>query len=86
MAVEPKTWSLAEAKAHCSEVVERALHEGPQTVTRRGKDAVVIVSAEEGRRRTRPKESLVEFFRRSPLYDSGIDLERVRDEPREIDL
>ena len=36
-------WTLAEAKAKFSEVVERALREGPQHVTRNGRPAVVIV-------------------------------------------
>ena len=39
-----KAWQLQEAKAKFSEVVEAALHEGPQAVTRRGEDAVVILS------------------------------------------
>lgn len=86
VATKEKTWSVADAKAHLSEVIERALHEGPQTITRRGKNAVVMVSAEEWAERTRPKEKLSEFFRNSPLYNSGIDLERVRDLPRDIDL
>lgn len=36
-------WTLAEAKAKFSEVVERALREGPQHVTRNGRPAVVVV-------------------------------------------
>jgi len=40
------TWSLAEAKAKFSEVVEKARTQGPQHLTRNGKDAVVVVSAE----------------------------------------
>ena len=39
------TWNLAEAKNRLSEVVNLALTEGPQTITRR-KDAVVVISAE----------------------------------------
>ena len=83
---KPETWSVADAKAHLSEVIERARHEGPQTITRNGKKAVVVVSVDEWERHTEPKESLSEFFRRSPLFDSGIDLERVRSEPRDVDL
>jgi antitoxin Phd len=52
------TWSLAEAKAKFSEVVERARTEGPQHVTRNGKEAVVVVSTTDWARRgqtpTRP--------------------------------
>jgi prevent-host-death family protein len=42
--VADDSWSLAEAKAKFSEVVERARSEGPQRVTRNGKPAVVVVS------------------------------------------
>lgn len=44
------TWSLAEAKAKLSEVVERARTEGPQHLTKNGKDAVVVMSADDYRR------------------------------------
>jgi len=83
---KPKTWSLADAKAHLSEVVELALNTGPQTITRRGKDAVVVVSVEDWERQSQPRVPLSELFRNSPLYDSGIDLERIREYPRDIDL
>lgn len=81
-----KIWPLAEAKAHFSEVVERALKDGPQTVTRHGKKAAVIVSAEEWDRRTKPKESLAEFFRNSPLRGSGIKIERMKLKLRDVDF
>lgn len=79
-------WSVAVAKAKFSEVIDKARTQGPQTVTRNGKRAVVVVSAEEWDRRTKPKESLVEFLRKSPLRGSGIDLERIRDRPRDVEL
>ena len=41
------TWQLQEAKQRFSEVVRRALEQGPQVVTRHGEAAVVIVSARE---------------------------------------
>jgi prevent-host-death family protein len=44
------TWSLAQAKAKLSEVVERAKTQGPQHLTKNGKDAAVVLSAEEYRR------------------------------------
>ena len=44
------TWQLQEAKSRFSEVVELSLSEGPQLVTRRGQDAVVILAAREYRR------------------------------------
>jgi prevent-host-death family protein len=86
MATASKTWSVADAKTHLSQVIDRALSDGPQTITRRGREMVVVVSAEAWARQTRPKESLSEFFRSSPLAGSGIDLERIHDEPRDVDL
>lgn len=44
------TWSLADAKAKLSEVVERAKTQGPQHLTKNGKDAAVVLSAEDYRR------------------------------------
>ena len=80
------TWQLQDAKNKFSEVVERARKRGPQLVTRRGRKAVVVIAAEEFERITRPKRSLVELMRESPLADAELDLERVRDDPREVEL
>jgi prevent-host-death family protein len=44
------TWQLQEAKSRFSEVVDLTLSEGPQMVTRHGKDAVVILSVLDYRR------------------------------------
>jgi antitoxin Phd len=43
-------WQLQEAKARFSELVRKTLEEGPQTITRRGKESIVVVSSEEYRR------------------------------------
>ena len=79
-------WSLAEAKAKFSEVVERARTEGPQHVTRNGKDAVVVVSVEDWRKRDRPPETLYDFFARSPLRGSDIEFEPMRGKWRDVGL
>ena len=55
-------WSLAEAKAKFSELVERARTEGPQHVSRNGREAVVVVSADEWRRRTEARRSVVDVL------------------------
>ena len=41
------TWKLEDAKARFSELVRRARDAGPQRVTVRGQDAVVVLSAAE---------------------------------------
>jgi prevent-host-death family protein len=86
---DKRPWQLQTAKARFSELFRKALAEGPQWVTRQGKDAVVIVAAEEFKRlraRSRQPESLVEFFAKSPLAGANLDLERSPDYGREIDL
>ncbi len=87
MGAGSKTWSVAEAKTHLSEVIDRAMSDGPQTITRRGRNAVVVVSAEEWARKSRRKETLSEFFQNSPLREEGFVIpERERDWPPDIDL
>jgi len=75
---------LQEAKNKFSEVVERALRDGPQEVTRHGKKTVVVLSMHEYRRLRARRGTLVDFFRRSPL--SGVDLRRKKDTSREVKL
>jgi prevent-host-death family protein len=80
------TWAVAEAKARFSELIDRALGDGPQTITRKGQKAVVVVSVEEWQRKTKRKDNLAEFFAASPLRGSDIKIKRSKDEPREIEL
>ena|SRR5437588_10057110 len=85
----PVPWQLQVAKARFSEVFRRARAEGPQWVTRQGKEAVVILPAEDFERltaRARQPKSLVQFFAESPLANSGINLERTPDYGRAVEL
>jgi antitoxin Phd len=82
-------WQLQTAKARFSEVFRLARSEGPQVITRQGKDAVVMIADEaylELVRKTRHPKSLVAFLRASPLVGVNLDLGRARDEGREIKL
>jgi prevent-host-death family protein len=80
------TWTVAQAKAKFSEVIERALSEGPQTITRKGRTAVVIVDAEEWNRKTKRVGSLADFFASSPLRGSGLRLQRPKGRMRKVEL
>ena len=86
------TWSVAEAKAKFSEVIEKARAEGPQHVTRNGKEAVVIVSAETwmSRPETQGPSFIAALLDRSArvLSDEEVDalFTRDRDTGRPIDL
>src|ERR1700687_5589144 len=76
-------WQLQMAKAKFSEVFRLARSEGPQRITRQGKEGVVMISDEQYEQLTaksRQPKSLVQFFRESPLVGVELDLERNKDE------
>jgi len=77
---------VAEAKAKFSEIIERAMSEGPQTITRNGRTAAVVVGAEEWQRKTKRAGNLAEFFAGSPLRGSNLKLRRVKARSRKISL
>jgi antitoxin Phd len=87
MAEVSGTWKFQDARAHLSEVVRRARSQGPQRVTVRGKDAVVIVSAEEFERLRGPERTgadLLKFLRSLDLWE--VVPERDKDTGREIEF
>ena len=89
-AKEPcKKWQLQTAKARFSELFRSARSEGPQLITRQGKEGVVMISEEQYDQligRSHQPKSLVQFFRESPFLGIAIDLERDKDQGRAIDL
>jgi antitoxin Phd len=84
-----QSWQLQTAKARFSEVFRLARREGPQIITRQGKEAVVLLPLEQYDQlvgRSKQPKSLVQFFRESPLVGLKLDLERDKDTGRDIDL
>ena len=82
-------WPVQDAKAHFSEFLDACVSEGPQVVTRQGKEQVVVLPAEQFERltkRARQPRSLVQFFAESPLAGLKLDLRRSKDPGREIKL
>jgi prevent-host-death family protein len=79
-----QNWTVAEAKAKFSEVIERAISDGPQTITRNGRTTAVVVGAEEWQRKTKRVGNLAEFFAESPLRESGLKIRRLKKRPRKI--
>jgi prevent-host-death family protein len=77
-------WKLADAKNKFSEVVKRALREGPQRVLRRD-DAVIVLSEEDYERLAGSRLSFKEFLLSVPDIE-GIDLERDKSPMRDVDL
>jgi prevent-host-death family protein len=84
----PDIWTVAEAKARLSEVIEKARLRGPQAITRHGKSAVVVVDAETWARTSRREQrgSFADFLLASPLRGSGLEATRLQGGIREIDL
>ena len=81
-----QSWKLEDAKARFSEVVRRARSEGPQRVTVRGRDSVVVISVEELEQLTKaePQKPLVDFMESLALKE--LDLEREPDYGRDVEL
>lgn len=79
-------WTLQDAKNRFSEVVEHALHGGPQTITRRGKATAVIVSVAVFRALAGGKGDLVQFLQDSPMAGAELDTSRRREFGRGVDL
>lgn len=85
-ATHDQAWSVADAKAHLSELLEQAIHDGPQAITRRGEQIAVVVSIDEWHRKANRSGSLAEFFAESPLRDSELEIDRIDAPARDIAL
>ena len=83
------SWQLQTAKARFSEVFRLARTQGPQLITRRGKESVVMISGEQYEEfvgKSHQPKNLVEFFRESPFVGAELHLERDKDPGREIEI
>ena len=80
------SWTVAEAKAKLSEVIDQAQAKGPQTITRNGKETVVIVGVDEWDRKTRRSGNLAEFFAASPLRGSKLKTKRSQHGLRTVEI
>jgi prevent-host-death family protein len=79
-------WTVAEAKAKLSEVIERALTGQPQTITRHGKTAVVVVAAADWKRRAKRKGTLADFLAASPLGEVDLETHRLKGRLRRVNV
>jgi len=87
--VASQSWQLQTAKARFSELFRLARIQGPQRITRQGKEGVVMMSDEQYDQlvgKSHQPRSLVQFFRESPLVGVELDLERAKDVGRDINL
>lgn len=79
------TWQVQTAKQRFSELVERAVTEGPQIVTKHGRETVVVLEIGEYRRLAKPRRDFKEFLLSMPRIDD-LEIERSKDMGRKIDL
>ena len=78
-------WQLQEAKQRFSELVRRALAEGPQVVTRRGEEVIVVVSAAEFDRLAGRVPDFKDFLLSGPDLDA-LEIERDSRPARQVEL
>ncbi|MGO4724004.1 MULTISPECIES: type II toxin-antitoxin system Phd/YefM family antitoxin [unclassified Inquilinus] len=77
-------WQLQDAKNRFIEVVEKALTEGPQHITRCGRPAVVVIAEAEYQKLRKPSLTFVDHLLAMPKVD--IEFERMNPPPRVADL
>jgi antitoxin Phd len=77
-------WQLADAKNRFSELVTRALSEGPQRVTRR-RDRVIVMAERDYQRLIGKRRSFIDYLMRGPSFE-GLDLTRDQSPGRDIKL
>jgi prevent-host-death family protein len=78
-------WQVNEAKAHLSEVIDRACSEGPQTITRHGAERAVILSAADYQALVASKTDFKSWLLGGPKVDDFV-VERDQDTGRDIAL
>jgi antitoxin Phd len=79
------SWQLQDAKSRFSEVVDLTLTEGPQLVTRRGSDAVVILAAEDYRRLVGDAPNLIDHLLNAPRGEA-LTITRSKEPIRDLEL
>ena len=77
-------WQLEDAKSRFSELVKCALNEGPQLVTWRGNDALVLLSTPEYRRLA-GEDALISMLLQAPRGEP-LDTDRSPEPIRPLDL
>jgi antitoxin Phd len=77
-------WQLQDAKSKFSQLVEKAITNGPQVVTKLGVEAVVVVSKEKYVELTKQKNSLVELLKNTPKVN--LDLKRSKESIRDLEF
>lgn len=78
-------WQVKVAKSRFSELIELAEKDGPQTITRHGKDTVVVISVKDYRKLEAAKPNIKEYLLSGPKFDE-FEIERAPDLGREVEI
>lgn len=84
--MKKNSWQLQDAKSKFSQLVDKAMHDKPQIVTKHGHNVVVVLSFEEYKKIIKPKTDLVSFLKSSPLAEVDLELSRNKGLPRDFEL
>lgn len=77
-------WQLQEAKSKFSQLVEEAMTNGPQVVTKHGIESVVVVSKEKYSALTKKKNSLADLLEYAPK--ATLELKRSKETIRDLEF
>ena len=80
-----RTWQVQDAKTRLSELIERARSEGPQSITRHGKERAVVLSIEDYRLLAAQRPDFKSYLLGGPKLDD-FSIERDRDRGRDMEL
>lgn len=80
-----QTWQIQEAKSHFSEVVDLAITQGAQLVTRRGNEVAVILSVKDYEQISGKKSNLLDTLINAPKGEA-LNIERSNEFIRDIAL
>ena len=83
---EDRIWQTQKAKAEFSRLVKEAQEKGDQMISNRQEIVAVLMSKKRYNALTKRPTSLLSFFKKAPLPDVDLEIERAKDIPREVDL
>ncbi len=80
-------WQLQEAKQRFSELIRAVEKDGPQVVSRHGREVAIVIDIKEYRRLKPDEEgsSFKDLLRSGPSFDE-LDLERSAEPARAVDI
>jgi antitoxin Phd len=79
-------WPLQDAKAQLSKLIQITLHQGPQGISIRGQEQVVLINKVLYDQLTNAQRPFTDFMQSSPLHGCDLDIDRDRSFSRDVEL